>query len=176
MAAHHRTIVASLKASLACDLGLSPGCQVCQACQDLLGSCQVAVRRCQVSPCQVVVWSARLRPLSGLSGAVRPVRSVRSVSCQALSGVRYCQVLSGLPGAARPIRPVRTRLGHNHLTTSTQIIITTPLMDTCTLHPHEFFVHHLFLYITSSWRFRNAIATPPAACDVTLLRHLGNTP
>ena len=132
---------------------LSPGCQVVRCCQELSGGCQAAVRRCQDNSCQAVVRSVRLR---GRASTSRPVRR-----CQA------CQVCQ-LSGAVRPVRrcqavrPVRTRLGHNHLTTSTQII-TTPLMDTPTLHPHEFFVHHLFLYINSSWRFRSAIATPPAA-------------
>ena len=132
---------------------LSPGCQVVRCCQELSGGCQAAVRRCQDNSCHAVVRSVRLR---GRASTSRPVRR-----CQA------CQVCQ-LSGAVRPVRrcqavrPVRTRLGHNHLTTSTQII-TTPLMDTPTLHPHEFFVHHLFLYINSSWRFRSAIATPPAA-------------
>ena len=135
------------------ELALSPGCQVVRCCQELSGGCQAAVRRCQDNSCQAVVRSVRLR---GRASTSRPVRR-----CQA------CQVCQ-LSGAVRPVRrcqavrPVRTRLGHNHLTTSTQII-TTPLMDTPTLHPHEFFVHHLFLYINSSWRFRSAIATPPAA-------------
>ena len=140
----------------------------------LVRSCQEAVRwlstvrRCQVGPCQAVVRSVRLERRVRKSRPVRPCQVCQV--CQLSGAVRCCQAcqVCQLSGAVRPVRrcqavrPVRTRLGHNHLTTSTQII-TTPLMDTPTLHPHEFFVHHLFLYINSSWRFRSAIATPPAA-------------
>jgi len=80
-------------------IGLSPGCQVCQAYQELSGSCQVDVRRCQVSPCQVVVRSFRL---GGCASPFRPVRCWQACQVCQLSGAvrccQACQVLSGLSG------------------------------------------------------------------------------